>query len=76
MNHVPHTVAALLDLIPPHTIQDIIEYQANLPEDSLDDWEPRHLYAAKMLCSYAESIYSQRLGIKTLKLRQKLQMLD
>lgn len=76
MTHVPHTVASLLDLIPPHTIQDIIEYQTNLPEDSLDDWEPRHLYAAEMLCSYAESIYSQRLETKTLKLRQKLQMLD
>lgn len=76
MIHVPHTVAALLDLIPPHTIQQIIEYQTNLPEDSLDDWAPQHLYAAEMLCSYAEVMYLQKLESKTNKLREKLQLFD
>lgn len=76
MNHVPHTVAALLDLVPPHVIQQIIDYQTNLPGDSVDNWEPRHLYAAEMLCSYVESTYLQNSQSKTSKLREKLQLLD
>ena len=72
LDHIPHRLEALLDLIPPAMLGQIIEYQTTAPNDMLDDWEPRHLYAADVLCSYAEMIDHGRLDKQTSRLRRKL----
>ena len=74
MIEVPHTVCSLLDLFPPHAIGEALEYQATCPNDSLDDWESRHLLAAEYLCSYAEMTYLKRYSKQINRLRTKLDL--
>lgn len=73
MIEVPHTVAAVLDLFPPHMIAQAIEYQTTCG-DTIDDWTPGHLLAADYLCSYAEIIYLKRYERQVARLRSKLQL--
>jgi hypothetical protein len=75
MIDVPHTVAAVLDLLPPHAIGEAIEYQSTCG-DTLNDWEPRHLLAADYLCSYAEMTYLRRYEKQIKKLRTKLKIME
>jgi hypothetical protein len=74
MIDVPHTVAAVLDLLPPHVISAAIEYQSTCG-DTLDDWEAKHLLAADYLCSYAEMTYPRRYEKQVARLRKKLQIM-
>jgi hypothetical protein len=76
LNHVPHTIEALLDLIPPAMLAQLIEYQTTAPYDTIEDWEPKHLYAADALCSYAEITYCGKLDKQTSRLRRKLGLTD
>lgn len=71
---VPHAIEALLDLFPPHMIAQAIEYQTTCPDDSLDDWTPRHLLAAEYLCNYTEMTYINRYNKQVERLRKKLEL--
>ena len=57
MNHLPHTVEALLDLFTPEQLQQALDYQTSVVNDTIDDWQQRHLIAAECLCLYVEQVY-------------------
>lgn len=74
METIPHTLEALLDLIPPAMLGQIIEYQLTMPGDTVDDWEHQHLDAADALCTYAERNYMGQLNGSIKRLRRKLNL--
>jgi len=74
INHIPHTVEAVLDLFTADQLQTAIERHTRLDE-TLDDWEPRHLLAAEYLCLYAELTYPRLLNQRCYALREKLELL-
>jgi len=75
INHLTHTCSALLDLLTVSQIQQVIERQTMLNDDTIDDWEPQHLLAAEQLCLYAEITYPKQLTKYTDRLRNKLNLL-
>ncbi len=46
---------ALLDLMPPGLLQQLVEYQ--LEESPELDWEQQHIQAAAELCDYVDMTY-------------------
>ena len=74
--NLPHTVASVLDLFPPHLIEQAINHQARLLDDSVDDWEPRRIIAAEQLCNYMTEIHPRVLVESQQKLLLKLELLD
>lgn len=75
INHLPHTLTSVLDLFLPSQIQQALVYQTQLDE-SVDDWEPRHIHAAECLCLYAEFTHPKELSKYAHALRQKLNLLE
>lgn len=70
------TSAALLDLIPPALLQELVEYQLDTLEA---EWEPQHIRAAAELCEYVDLTYSptgyrSKLAKLTNKLREQLNL--
>ena len=51
---------ALLDLMPPALLQQLVEYQ--LEESPELDWEQEHIVAAAELCSYIDVMYGPSYG--------------
>ena len=76
IEHLTHTVESVLDLFTVSQLQQVIERQTMLNDDSVDDWEPRHLIAAEQLCLYAEELYPQQLTPHTNRLRRKLKLTE
>lgn len=76
LNVLPHTAEALLDLFTVDQLQRAIEYQTTLPDETIDDWETRHLIAAEQLCMYAEQLYPKQLTKFTQRLRRKLNLIS
>ena len=72
LDQLPYMTIALLDLFTVDQLQRAIEYQTNSPDDTLDDWEPRHIHAAEQLCIYAERTYPRQLNKYVRALRNKL----
>lgn len=75
-DYLTHTVSSLLDLFTVDQLQRTIEYQTTLPDETVDDWEPRHLMAAEQLCLYAEMMYPKQLVKHTTRLRTKLNLTE
>jgi len=75
MSPLPHTVESLLDLFTVSQLQQVFEHQLNLDE-TVDDWEQRHLLAVDYLCNYSELMYSKQLAKYCDKLRTKLNLYD
>lgn len=73
-NYLPHTISSLLDLFTVAQLQWTIEYQTTLPDETVDDWEARHLLAAEQLCLYAEMMYPKELTKYSTRLRTKLNL--
>lgn len=76
IGHLTHTVESVLDLFTVSQLQQVIEWQTMLNDDSVDDWAPRHLIAAEQLCLYAEELYSRQLTPYTDRLRRKLKLTE
>jgi len=74
LNDLPLTTEAVLDLFNPTQLQEALVYQTQLDE-SVDDWEPRHLHAAECLCLYAELTHPKPLNKYAHALRKKLNLL-
>lgn len=74
--HLTHSIESLLDLLTASQIQQVIERQTTLNDDTIDDWEQRHLLAAEQLCLYAEKLYPKQLAKCTERLRHKLKLTD
>lgn len=74
INHIPHTVEAAFDLFTVDQLQSVIDRNLRLDE-TLDDWEPRHLLAAEYLCLYSELTYPRQLNQRCHALREKLELL-
>jgi len=76
IGHLTHSVESMLDLFTVSQIQQVIERQTMLNDDTVDDWMPRHLIAAEQLCLYAEQTYPKQLAKCTERLRRKLNLID
>ncbi len=76
LNVLPHAAESLLDLFTVDQLQRAIEYQTTLPDETIDDWETRHLVAAEQLCMYAEQLYPKQLTKFTQRLRRKLNLIS
>ena len=76
IGHLTHSVASVLDLLSPSQLQQVIERQTMLNDDTVNDWEERHLIAAEQLCLYAEIVYPKLLDKPVTRLRNKLNLLD
>lgn len=76
IGHLTHTVESVLDLFTVSQIQQVIEHQTMISDDTVDDWESRHLIAAEQLCLYAEELYPKQLTKCTERLRHKLNLID
>lgn len=73
-NYLSHTTSELLDLFTVDQLQRTIEYQTTLPDETVDDWETKHLVAAEQLCLYAETMYPKQLSKYSARLRIKLRL--
>lgn len=52
-------VEALLDLVTPYLLEQIIKYNT----DEFDScWEPQHIKAVDDICEYIEQTYGQRIN--------------
>jgi hypothetical protein len=74
LNDLPPITESVLDLFNPAQLQQALVYQTQLDE-SVDDWESRHLHAAECLCLYAELTYPKQLNKYAHALRKKLNLL-
>lgn len=61
VSSVPANVEYVLDLIPPGSLLTAINY--NISEFYGDDWEPRHLLAAKSLCFYVIGTHGKQSAV-------------
>lgn len=66
---------ALLDLMPPGLLQQLVEYQ--LEESPELDWEQEHIRAAAEMCNYIDMMYGPNYGNSALvraakQLRERL----
>lgn len=76
----PHSTSqsayeALLDLMPPGLLQQLVEYQ--LEESPELDWEQQHIQAAAEMCTYIDMMYGPSYGNSALvraakRLRKRL----
>lgn len=76
IKHLTHSVASMLDLLTPAQLQEVIERQTTLNDDTVNDWEERHLIAAEQLCLYAETVYPKSLDKYVVRLRNKLNLTE
>jgi hypothetical protein len=76
IGYLTHSVESVLDLFTVSQIQQVIEHQTMINDDTVDDWEPQHLIAAEQLCLYAEELYPKQLAKCTERLRRKLKLTD
>jgi hypothetical protein len=56
--HLPHTIASVLDLIPPEALLLSIEHQIDMFHH--EDWEIRHRMSGNALCLYVFQIYGRQ----------------
>lgn len=73
MSLVPHTVESILDLFDRDSILKAIEHQTNIDE-SIEDWEARHIMSAQYLCDYAMAVYGTGATESASKLLNKLDL--
>ena len=76
IGHLTHSVASVLDLLTPAQLQQVIERQTMLNDDTVNDWEERHLIAAEQLCLYAEMVYPKSLDKCVARLRNILDLME
>lgn len=73
MTLVPHTVESILDLFDRESIMKAIKHQANIDE-TIEDWEARHIMSAQYLCDYAMAVYGRDATEDASKLLNKLEL--
>ena len=76
LDYLPHTTSSLLDLFTADLLQRAIVHQTEIQDETVDDWEPRHIHAAEQLCLYAERTYPRQLKKHVQALRNKLNITE